>query len=60
MRPHPQINGGPISPPFIVGRQRRPGLAGQQPEIEGYSLRPAMARKIVVALMSQQAYQICG
>jgi hypothetical protein len=60
MRPDPQINGGPISPPFIFGLQRRPGLAGQQPEIECYSLRSGVARQIVVVLMSQQAHQICG
>lgn len=27
--------------------QRRPGLAGRQPKIEGYRLRAAMARQIV-------------
>jgi hypothetical protein len=53
------INGGPKSPPFIFGLQRRPGLAGQQPRIEDYNSRHEMARQIMGASMSQRAHQIC-
>lgn len=57
-RPFASINGGPIKPAVYFGLQRCPGLAEQQPVIEGYSLRPAVARQIVVVLMSQRAQQI--
>ena len=54
------INGGPQSPPFIFGLQRRPGLAGRQPRIEDYNLRHSVARQIVDAVMSHRARQICA
>ena len=60
MRPLRSINGGPQSPPFIFGLQRRPGLAGRQPRIEDYSLRHSVARQIVDAVMSHRARQICA
>ncbi|MGY4433772.1 hypothetical protein ACVWWO_006249 [Bradyrhizobium sp. F1.13.1] len=57
--PHPCLNKRRAAKPAVYfGLQRRPGLAGRQPRIEGYNRRHAVARQIVSAAMSQRAHRI--